>query len=1047
MVAMRWERLLRHVTASFCVLAWCPFAFGLDPALDVSQYGHSSWKIREGFPKSYVDSIAQTPDGYLWLGTVSGLFRFDGVRSVPWKPPAGQQLPSDDIRALLAARDGHLWIGTRKGLASWKAGTLTRYPEFDGRFVSALMEDRQGTIWAASLAVPGVRGKLCAIHLDRAQCFGEDGSVGMGGTDLFEDSREGLWMCGPEGVLRWKPGPPKLYPILDAAGVVESDDGTLSALTQGGLRPIVGAEEKTSAHSRDMTFGRHLRDRDGGLWIGTLERGLFHVHQGRNDTFGRLDGLSGDWVTAIHEDREGNVWVATRDGLDRFRSISAATLSAKQGLSNNATASVLTGTDGSVWIGTYDGLNRWVDGQLTIYRKRNVRPASDGLKREAAQPGAPDGLGKARVVREIDDGGLPDDYIMSLFQDERERIWVATRGGLAYFQNGHFARAVGISGEWVASIAGDGAGNLWISQQEGLARARNGTVVERIPWTALRSKARAQSLLFDSVRRGLWFGSFDGGLSFLKDRQVSASFAAADGLGEGIVFDLRLDADGALWASTEGGVSRVKEGLISTLTAKNGLPCDTVHWTMQDNDRSTWLGMACGLVRIESTELDAWLVDPKRKIQVTLLDASDGVRSSPYPSGAHPFVSKTGDGKLWFGVPDGISSVDPRNLERNKLPPPVHVEELIADRKTFEPSAELALPPLVRDLQIDYTALSFVAPEKVLFRYKLEGRDRDWQDAGNRRQAFYTDLDPGNYRFRVIACNNSGVWNEEGASLDFSIAPAYWQTNWFRALCVLGFMALLWALYLLRVRHLRSQFNMTLDARVGERTRIARELHDTLLQSFQGLLLRFQTVYEMLPPAPAKEVLGSAIDQTAQAITEGRHAVQGLRASTIETNDLALALTSLGEELAAEASGGTAPHVSIAIEGASRALRPIVRDEAYRIAAEALRNAFRHAGAKEIEVELRYDVRQFRFRIRDDGKGIAQEYLTAEGREGHFGLHGMRERAKLIGGKFTVWTAPDSGTEIELTIPAGHAYAEAVSARSWLADKLSRMGPRSGGGG
>jgi len=381
--------------------------------------------------------------------------------------------------------------------------------------------------------------------------------------------------------------------------------------------------------------------------------------------------------------------------------------------------------------------------------------------------------------------------------------------------------------------------------------------------------------------------------------------------------------------------------------------------------------------------------------------------------------------------------VDPAHLLHNALRPPVHIEEVIADRKNYETASILRLPPLARDLQFNYTALSLVAPEKDQFRYKLEGHDPDWQNVGYRRQAFYNDLPPGNYRFRVIASNNSGVWNEEGAALDFSIAPAYWQTIWFRGACVATFLVVLWALYQLRLRQIARVFDVRLEERVGERTRIARDLHDTLLQNFQGLLLRFQTVLALCEtrPAEAKEVLRSSIDQTAQAITEGREAVQGLRASTVESNDLAQAITTLGEQLAAEGSNATSAGLHVEVEGTPRNLHPIVRDEIYRIASEALRNAFRHAEAEQIEVEFRYDQRQFRLRVRDDGKGIEATFLTAEGRTGHFGLHGMRERAKFMGGKLTVWTAAESGTEIELTLPAARAYA-ASPRRSWFAEKF-----------
>jgi signal transduction histidine kinase len=502
----------------------------------------------------------------------------------------------------------------------------------------------------------------------------------------------------------------------------------------------------------------------------------------------------------------------------------------------------------------------------------------------------------------------------------------------------------------------------------------------------------------------------------------------------------------ALWAATEGGLSRVKDGRVSTLNSRNGLPCDSVHWAREDKDRSYWLDMACGLVRIERTQMDAWVIDPQRKIQATVFDSSDGVRSRAFiPSGFSPRVARSTDGKLWFLPGDGVSVIDPRHLPFNKLPPPVHIEQITADGKIYwqnltgnASSLQPKLPPLIRDLTIDYTALSLAVPEKVRFRFKLEGQDRDWREVVNDRAVEYSNLAPGNYRFRVTACNNSGVWNEQGASLEFSIAPAYWQTRWFVALCGAAFMALLWALYQLRLRQLARHFNMTLDARVGERTRIARELHDTLLQSFHGLLLRFQAVYEMLPAGPPKQSLERAIDQAAQAITEGRDAVQGLRASVVESNDLAVAIRAFGEELMAEqaGNGSVVPHV--VVEGTPRTLHPIQRDEIYRIACEALRNAFKHANATQIEVELRYDERQLRLRVRDNGKGIDPQFLTEEGRAGHYGLRGMRERAKLMGGKLTVWSALDSGAEVELSVPAARAYASSASTwRSWFAKKYS----------
>ena len=328
------------------------------------------------------------------------------------------------------------------------------------------------------------------------------------------------------------------------------------------------------------------------------------------------------------------------------------------------------------------------------------------------------------------------------------------------------------------------------------------------------------------------------------------------------------------------------------------------------------------------------------------------------------------------------------------------------------------------------------------FRYRLDPYDRLWHEPGTRREAFYTDLPPGKYSFRVIASNSDGVWNDSGTKLDFTIAPAYYQTNWFRALCAAAFFALLWALYQLRLRQMTREFQVTLDTRVAERTRIARDLHDTLLQSFHGVLLFLQSGIHLLTENSdeAKKTLQDAAEQAEKAIIEGREAVQGLRASTVERNDLALAIKTLGGELAVSDSNAQGPEFSVQVEGLSRDLHPILRDEVYRIAGEAMRNAFRHAGAKQIEVEIRYDERQLRLRVRDDGKGIDPKLLSDRGPEGHFGLRGMRERARLIGGKLTVWSELDSGTEVELSIPASRAYTAPGDVRhSWLAEKFAKL--------
>jgi len=1024
------------VVALLVLAPWCPSALALNPSLDVSQYAHTAWKIRDGFPNGYVQALAQTQDGYLWLGTEFGLIRFDGVRHAPWQPPSGERLPNDEIRALLAARDGSLWIGTRKGLARWGDGKLTEYAEFAGHDAFSMLEDRDGTVWVGGIA--SSKGSLCAIRSATVQCYGADGSFGTAVSALYEDGARNLWFAGANGLWRWTPGGPTHYSMSGFEPWVRAmlDDES------GGL--LLGAESEVlqwtngTVHAGppalgDVHAGHFMRDRDGGVWLAT-NNGVLHMRGGRVDSYTQSQGLSSNTVTAILEDREGSIWVATLDGLDRFRDFAIPTISTAQGLPGRP-FSVLAAAD-EIWVGTIGGLSRWRDGDIINYRNGADRATTSDAR--GSRPA--DGSG----VRAVFDHALPADEIQSLAMGETARIWVSTRKGVSYFQSTGFVALPGVSSGIFHSIAADLGGGLWISHQtEGLIHVRE-RAVETIPWNTLGPNAVATSLLADSIHGGLWLGFVYGGIAYFKDGKVVASYERRDGLGGGLVASLHLDGDGTLWAATQGGLSRLRNGKVITLTSFNGLPCDVVHWAIEDDMQSFWLGTACGIVRIARRELDAWASDPKRRIETTVLDSADGVRSQALPTTYSPLVTKSADGKLWFVSFDGVSVIDPSHLFLNKLPPPVHVEEVIADRKTYEPSTNLALPPRVRDLQFDYTALSLVVPERNLFRYKLEGRDNEWQDVGNRRQAFYSDLAPGNYRFRVIASNNSGVWNEQGASLDVSVAPAYWQTNWFRALCVVAAVALLWSLYWLRLRQVRRQFNLTLDARVNERTRIARELHDTLLQSFHGLLLRFQTALELMPTRPSEgsRLLASAIDQAAEAITEGRDAVQGLRSSTLETNDLADAIRTLGEQLAA--AGGADQDVLLRVDaqGAPRALHPIVRDDIVRIASEALRNSFRHAGAKQIEVELRYDERSLRLRVRDDGKGIDPKILSQGGREGHFGLRGMRERAELIGGKLAVWSGLDSGTEIELTVPASRAYASASSTwRSRLAEKAHVQRP------
>ena len=1013
----------RAVVALGIILACCSTVFALNPSLNINQYAHTAWTVREGFFKGAVNAISQTPDGYLWLGTEFGLLRFDGARSVPWSAPAGEHLPSNNILSLLVTRDGRLWIGTAAGLASWKDGRLTHYPELAGQTVLALLVDRQGTTWAGSFGAP--TGRLCAIQGGEVHCSGTNGSLGLGVFSLYE-YRGDLWVGAATGLWRWNPGPAKFYPLPyqlpEIHALIEGDNGALWMAVTGEMRQLVGDRTRTYPLSAGQFRPYKLmRDRQGGLWVGSSSQGLLHLHQGSADRFTAAEGLSGENVNSFFEDRESNIWVATNDGLDRFRDFAVPTISFKHE-SGAIIGSVLAAVDGTVWLGTSDGLSQWRDGPITIYRKRR-----EPLPARSAQ---------AWPTREIIESGLPDNVVESLFQDGQGRIWVSTLRGLAYLEEGRFVPVSPESARIVHSIVEGSPGNLWISDQEnGLLHFLDGRKVGQIPWAKLGHQDWATVMIADPVHGGLWLGFYYGGVAFFKDGRVRAAYAASDGLGEGRVTGLQLDQDGTLWTATQGGLSRVKNGRVATLTSRNGLPCDALHWLIEDDANSFWLYMQCGLVRVARSELNASYADPKRTVNTTVFDNSDGVKSLWSAGGYSPGVVKSSDGRLWFVTRGDVSVIDPRQIAFNKFPAPVRIEQITADGTKSQPISGLRLPALVRDVWIDYTALSFVAPEKVRFRYKLEGQDKNWTEVVNQRQVHYSNLRPRNYRFRVAASNNRGVWNENGASFDFSVAPAYYQTTWFLVSCVAAFLVFLWGLYRYRLYQIAREFNANLEGRVDERLRVARDLHDTLLQSFHGLLPRLQAAVNLLPgrASDARQVLEAAVDDAAQAIGEARDAVQDMRRSATTENDLAKAVESMGQQLGAHHKDvtGKAPAFSLEVEGTAQNLHPILRDEIYRIASEALRNAFHHAEARGIEVEIRYDPRQLRVRLRDDGIGIAPDVLRQEGREGHFGVDGMRERAKSIGGKLEIWSELGAGTEVELIVPGTVAYTRQASRRSW----------------
>jgi signal transduction histidine kinase/streptogramin lyase len=740
-------------------------------------------------------------------------------------------------------------------------------------------------------------------------------------------------------------------------------------------------------------------DRKGALWVGTANHGIYRL-SADVDNFTNADGLSSDGVLRFFQDREGVLWVASSKGIDSFRDLPVVSFSMKQGLISDSVSTVLASHRGGVWIGGAEGLGYLEGDKLSAIRKED---------------------------------GFPGRDITTMFEDHTGRLWIGIDSSLYALEQKHFLpvhRADGTSLGIIFGLTEDTEGDVWaLTDAPALVRIENQRVVQE---TKLQ---KISSSIASDTQKGVWIGSNNGDLSYY-DKDRSQSFPADSTLSTSKIRTLLPESAGQLWVVTQDGLIWWNGKKRTMMTTDNGLPCKELYAGVKDTVGTLWLYSRCGLLSIDASQLIAWQKDPAAHVQTAVLDVYDGVQAGAVP--LQPQATRSLDGRLWFANFSIVQTYDPRGHQMNTLAPTVVVERISAGDVAYSPREDLKLPPRSHILEVDYTAPSFVEPQKVRFRYKLEGYDSEWQDSQGRRQAFYTDLGPGNYRFRVIAANNDGVWNETGAFVDFTMARSWYQTAWFRSLCVIALLGLIAGVYQLRLRHLAHQYNMRLEERVNERTRIARELHDTLLQSFQSLLLFLQLGVNQLPEHPevAKQKLQAAIDQVEQAIAEGREAVQGLRSPKTVSSDLAAALETVGKELVTVCSGKNPPAFGVEVEGTPRELKPMMRDEIFRISGEALRNAFRHANAQNVEVAIRYDMQQLTVLVRDDGKGIAPDTLEAKGRAGHWGLQGMRERASQIGAQLDLWSRPEAGTEIELKIPGAAAY-QSRRAWGWFSSKHS----------
>lgn len=561
----------------------------------------------------------------------------------------------------------------------------------------------------------------------------------------------------------------------------------------------------------------------------------------------------------------------------------------------------------------------------------------------------------------------------------------------------------------VKAITQDLSGRLWISMESGTFR------LERSGWTRLESLGGPQGVAtseFTDSHGRIWFG-FANTIAML-DQDGVKIFSGKDGVHVGVVTTIQGKGTN-IWIGGEFGLDFFDGSRFRPVTPSDGGAFGSIAGIVADPDDGLWFSEKRGVIHIPEAQLQQL---DSGKVEFESFGLLDGFTAELRGSLASPSAVQTTDGRIWFATTNAVAWIDPKRVVRNAVAPLVWVESVVANGKKYNTFPFLRLPPRTRNLQIAYTATSLTIPERVRFRYKLEGQDKEWQEAGTRREVFYTNLDPGSYQFRVIACNNDGVWNDDGSTLHFVVLPAFDQTLWFRILCIVALAGCLWLLYLLRLKQVTAQVHERLGARMEERARIARELHDTLLQGFQGLVLRFAAVMKTIPEDhPARNLMEKVLDRADGVLLEGRERVRDLRQDEISANELQARLVACGEEL----RQNHAIPFSLSVIGTPQPLDPTVGDEVYGIGQEALTNAFQHSKSSKIEVEITYDHNRVRLSVRDDGVGIDQDLLL-RGKDGHWGLVGMRERTQNIGGQLKIWSQEGAGTEIELAIPAAIAY-------------------------
>jgi len=974
------------LSAALLLGVLAPEAPALDPRRSLSQYSRMVWTQEHGLPQDTIRAIAQSADGYLWLGTDEGLARFDGYEFVVFDKDHGD-LPSNSITALASAGDGSLWIGTSSGLIEYRDRqfrTFTTKQGLPDDAITALYEDHEGTLWI-----------VAGVYLSRYQDgkftnFTPGGELPLASVrQICEDRHHDLWVAGFSAVVKMSDG--KFVTVLDA-----------------------------KALNGDIVTSM-LADRHDNFWIGGNNGVIVRSPGGQIRRYGERDGLPNNLVRALWEDRDGNIWAGTNAGIARLKDQRFVGTLEGDSRGRELVRCLFEDREGNLWVGSNSGLSRYREAAFTVFGK------SEGLPSDEPNTVFQDHAGRIwvgfhdsglmqlspetnRVFTTRD--GLPNNEIFSIRETRGGDLLIGARGGLARMHGGRFTTFVPpdpLNRSSVFDVMEDSLGHIWLASAGGLSELIGSRFRMVLPSEPLLGSTMVT--LCQSRDGAIWAGTYGKGLWRVQEHAPARQFTTSDGLSSDQIRSLYQDPAGTLWIGTfGGGLDSFRDGQFLKFTAKDGLLSDNIA-DVTDDGESLWLSTTRGICRIAKRQLEDFAAHRRRSLEPVNYGLEDGLRSaqcSPsYPAGGGGH--RTSDGRMWFTTSRGLAVYDPAVRKQTVMAPVVRLVEMSVDGQPVDLARNSKLSPRSQRIQMRYAGIHFGAPEVVRYSYRLDGLDSDWIHAGNRRVINYNSLKHGPYRFIVRAEIPQGPSSERAYA--FEVLPSFYEMLWFRLLCGVMLAAGAWAVYQLRLRQIRSRFALVLE----ERARLAREIHDTLAQGFVGISSQLDAVAMCMPDeeSSARRYLDLARRMARHSLTEARRSVMDLRASALEGQDLAAALES-GTRVWTVGSG---VEVQVEVSGQSAAVLPEeVEQHLLRIAQEAVTNVLKHAGADRIWIKLHMEARKLYLRIKDNGHGFEQDGVFAS-LGGHFGLIGMRERAERLGGELRLASNPGEGTEVEVRVP------------------------------